>query len=219
MKVERVQVTKTAIEAITGFFSPLKWKWSEFTWNYWYMPKYRLQLFKRLWKVDYCNFDISFSLVEYIFEMYKHYFETCEDRLKPWVDDNGKTGEIKFFSMGEEDKPSGMKYQEFRDIYDYIVTYRVENEKKTRELQDYIFQPFKIDWIPTKDKELLEMKTIVDIRQINVKWTYDDLGRLTLITKEVKKANHSYFELEVLSMRKDLEFAKKIFEIHEYLWV
>lgn len=198
----------------------LKYYWSDFTWHYYYIPKYKLQLFWRLRKHVYCNFDISESVIEFVFEIYKHYFESCGDRLKPWIEEDGKIRERHFFAFNPDEEPSGIKFEEFKNIYDYINTYRIENKKKVDDLFDYIHEPFKSEFVKCDDSdEFYKMKVLHDHRHLNVSFSFDALGKITLITKEVEKTDNKYLYLEEELNKKDDEFAKKILDIRQSLWV
>lgn len=196
------------------------WFWHDLQWRYYYANKYKLQLFWRLRKVTYCNFDMVEAVADFVFGIYQHFFETCQKSLEPWLEE-GIMHERKYFTFPpDSDQPStGIKFEELKNIYDYIKIYRVENKKKVDDIVDYIMEPFSIDWIPDEEnKDYVKMDVIQDVRKIKVESYFDELGIIWLKTKEVDKYDSSFHHLENELFKKDSEFLQKIINIRGYLW-
>jgi len=197
-----------------GFRYPFnKFGWDMFLWNIYYVPKYKLQLFFRLRKISYSNFDIVDSINEIIFITYCHWFETCQKRYK------------ELDSCNRDATPGWIPFEKLEHIYKYIKFYRIHNKQILDHLMDVEFESTNNLWediVNSDSKRLITIhKYYLDFQvEMNENFNFIKINDIKIINKEKKKKSiHFIMEIEDKINKWDDLIAKSIIDMRQHLWV
>ncbi len=184
------------------------------------LPYYNIRFLQKH-KYPYCPWDVYDSSVEILFAQFRDFYESHYDShfSKEWLETLKK--DYKTYEKWGWDKKSVKPFKDMykrdkkalkqlSDIYKYITVSRKQNQQIFEDILSTMFEE-------AKDPKNTWEEILGKPRNLIIRYSFNKEGLAIVKETKAEKHNMSFFNFEVALNKKDIEFAKKILDLRQYL--